>query len=265
MALRALRKCALTIAGSDSGGGAGVQADLKTFAAVGVHGTSVLTCVTAQNPAGVLGVQAMTADMVELQLQAVFDGFKPAVAKTGMLYSAPLILRVAAWFESGKRPPLIVDPVMIATSGARLLKPRAMVALQDRLLPKAILVTPNLDEARVLTDVEIGDVEGLRLAARRLRDRFGCAALIKGGHLKGPQAVDVFWDGTKELLLSAPRIRGVSSHGTGCTYSAAIAGYLALGCRLPEAVRMGKEYITRAIEQSVRVNGRNVLEHLWSV
>ncbi len=260
---RPSRPCVLTIAGSDSGGGAGVQADLKTLASIGVHGTSVLTCVTAQNPEGVLGVQPMTAEMLRLQMQAVFEGFKPAAIKTGMLYSLALIEQVVKSLGALKCPPLVVDPVMIATSGARLLKPRAMAAMRDRLLPLANLATPNLDEAKVLTDLEIHDVEDLRKAARRLRERYGCAALIKGGHLAGPEAVDVFWDGTEELLLSAPRVRRVSSHGTGCTYSAAIAGYLGLGCGLSHAVQLGKAYITQAIGQSVRVDGRDVLEHLW--
>jgi hydroxymethylpyrimidine/phosphomethylpyrimidine kinase len=253
----------LTLAGSDSGGGAGIQADLKTLAAIGVHGTSVLTCVTAQNPDGVLGVQPMSGKLVRLQMQAVFEGFKPAAMKTGMLYSQGLIEQVVEGLGAFECPPLVVDPVMIATSGARLLKPGAMAAMRDRLLPRATLATPNLDAARVLTDVEIRDVEDLRMAARCLRERYGCAALIKGGHLAGPEAVDVFWDGMEELLLSAPRVRGVSSHGTGCTYSAAIAGYLALGCELSHAVQLGKNYITQAIGQSVRVDGQDVLEHLW--
>ncbi len=253
--------CALTIAGSDSGGGAGVQADLKTLASVGVHGTSVITCVTAQNPLGVLGVQSMTPAMVALQLRAVSEGFEPAAVKTGMLYSKALIDEVAAWIEGYPISNLIVDPVMVATSGARLLKPGAIDALKRRIIPKASLVTPNVDEAAVLTDLEIRGFEDLRAAARRLRDRYGCAALVKGGHIEGPDAVDVFWDGREELLLAAPRVRGVSTHGTGCTYSAAIAGYLALGCRLGEAVRRGKQYITRAIVNSVRVNGLDALEH----
>jgi hydroxymethylpyrimidine/phosphomethylpyrimidine kinase len=205
----------------------------------------------------------MTAEMLRLQMQAVFEGFKPAAIKTGMLYSLALIEQVVKSLGALKCPPLVVDPVMIATSGARLLKPRAMAAMRDRLLPLANLATPNLDEAKVLTDLEIHDVEDLRKAARRLRERYGCAALIKGGHLAGPEAVDVFWDGTEELLLSAPRVRRVSSHGTGCTYSAAIAGYLGLGCGLSHAVQLGKAYITQAIGQSVRVDGRDVLEHLW--
>ncbi len=264
MRSRIRRRCALTIAGSDSGGGAGIQADLKTFAALGVHGTSVVTCLTAQNPTGVLGVQATRPEIVRLQLRAVFEGFEPGAVKTGMLYSSGIIEEVVGWWNEKNRPPLIVDPVMVATSGARLLKPGAIAALQQQLLPLAILATPNLDETRLLTDVEVREPEDLRRAARVLRDRYGCAALIKGGHLMGPEAMDLYWDGREELLLTAERVTGVSSHGTGCTYSAAIAGYMALGCSLPHAVRMGKEYITRAIGHAVRVGRHAVLEHHWN-
>ncbi|MGE3312039.1 MAG: bifunctional hydroxymethylpyrimidine kinase/phosphomethylpyrimidine kinase [Limisphaerales bacterium] len=261
MAWQVSRRCALTIAGSDSGGGAGIQADLKTFASIGVHGTSVITCITAQNPMGVLGVQASTPAIVGLQLRAVLESFRPAAGKTGMLYSRPLIDEVARWMEHAHFPPLIVDPVMIATRGARLLKPSAIDALKRRILPNALLATPNLDEAVVLTGMEICCLEHLRAAARCLRDLYGCAALVKGGHLEGPEAVDVYWDGREERVLAAPRVAGVSTHGTGCTYSAAIAGYIAQGCPLGEAVWRGKEFVTRAIRGTIRVNGREVLGH----
>ncbi|MBL9134781.1 MAG: bifunctional hydroxymethylpyrimidine kinase/phosphomethylpyrimidine kinase [Verrucomicrobiales bacterium] len=256
------RPCALTIAGSDSGGGAGIQADLKTFAALEVHGTSVLTCITAQNPEAVLAVEAVSPALVAAQLAAVFKGLGPASVKTGMLYSTRLI-EVVAEFLSGKKANVVVDPVMVATSGARLLQPRAVETLRKALLPLAVVVTPNVDETIILTGLPIREPEDLRAAARLLHDRYGCAALIKGGHLDGPEAVDVFWDGREELLLRAPRVRGVSSHGTGCTYSAAIAGYLALGCPLGHAVQMAKEYITQAIAQSYRVGRHAVLEHAW--
>jgi hydroxymethylpyrimidine/phosphomethylpyrimidine kinase len=262
-ARRPSRPCALTIAGSDSGGGAGIQADLKTFAALEVHGTSVLTCVTAQNPDAVLAVEALSPELVTSQMTAVFEGLAPASVKTGMLYSTRLIEAVAD-FLSGRKVALVVDPVMVATSGARLLQPKAVEALRKKLLPLATLVTPNLDEAVLLTGLTMTEPEDLRAAARFLHDRYGCAALIKGGHLDGPEAVDVFWDGREELLLRAARVRGVSSHGTGCTYSAAIAGYLALGCRLAHAVQMAKEYITQAIAQSYRVGRHAVLEHAWT-
>jgi hydroxymethylpyrimidine/phosphomethylpyrimidine kinase len=242
---------ALTIAGSDSGGGAGIQADLKTFAALGVHGTSAITCITAQNPRRVTGIQPVHADMVHRQLKAVFDELPPAAVKTGMLYSTAIVRVVAEFLEHGKRPPLVVDPVMISTSGAVLLKPLAIRILAERLLPLATLVTPNLYEAGILTGRKPKSVEDMRAAAKELYARFGCAALVKGGHLRGlKEAADVFFDGQNELLLTAPFIKGISTHGTGCTYSAAVAGCLALGQTLPEAVGSAKNYITNAIGHS---------------
>lgn len=258
------RPAVLSVAGSDSGGGAGLQADLKTFAALGVHGTTAVTCVTAQNPERVASVQALRPELVADQIAAVRSAFHPKAIKTGMLYSAPIIRAVAAALAGSSRPPLIVDPVMVATSGAVLLQPAAVRALVQDLLPLATLVTPNLDETRHLLGRDVQDIEDLRRAARELRSRFGCAVLAKGGHLPGPEALDVFWDGREELLLGAPRIRGLSSHGTGCTYSAAIAGYVALGCPLPLAVQLGKQYITSALASSYRVERHPVLEHFWT-
>ena len=255
---------ALTIAGSDSGGGAGIQADLKTFAALGVHGTSAITCITAQNPGGVRGIQACSVDIVRQQVEAVFEELRPAAVKTGMLYSAPIIRVVAVFFRGRARLPLVVDPVMVSTSGAQLLKPAAVKALCAELLPLAALVTPNLDEAEILVGERLTSVADLRAAAWELHKRFGSAALVKGGHLRGlREAVDIFYDGRQELLLSAPFIRGVSTHGTGCTYSAAIAGHLALGCALSKAVQRAKEYITQAIAQSRTAAGQSVLNCFW--
>jgi len=253
---------ALTIAGSDSGGGAGIQADLKTFAALGLHGTSAITCLTAQNPRSVRAIQAARPDLVRQQIEAVFDELPPAAVKTGMLFAAPIIEVVAGFFRRRRGPPLVVDPVMAATSSARLLQASAVRALRERLLPLATLVTPNLDEAAILVGRPLRSVEDLRAAAREIRERYGCAVLVKGGHLKGlTEAVDIFYDGRTELLLSAPVIRGVCTHGTGCTYSAAITGYLALGCRLPHAVELAKRYITQAIARSMRVARHSVLSH----
>jgi hydroxymethylpyrimidine/phosphomethylpyrimidine kinase len=253
----------LTVAGSDSGGGAGIQADLKTFAALGVHGTSVVTCLTAQNPKRVLGVQAATSKMVQQQLDAVFAELRPAACKTGMLYSEGIIRVIIDYFSGKERPPLIVDPVMVATSGARLLKRSALRAVCDRLLPLATLLTPNLDETESLVEFRIEDEQGLREAAHRLVARYGCAALVKGGHLKGTrEAVDVFYDGETELLLTAPFVRGVTTHGTGCTYSAAITAYCARGERLPKAVKLAKEFVTSAIRKSQRIGRHFVLN--WS-
>lgn len=254
---------ALTIAGSDSGGGAGIQADLQTFAALGVHGTSAITCLTAQNPRGVTGIQASSPEILRRQIDAVFAELKPAAVKTGMLFSTPLIRVVLDAFRRRKRTPLVVDPVMVATSGARLLKPAAIGIIRKELLPLATLVTPNLDEAEILVGRKLTEVENLRWAARKIHADFGCAALVKGGHLRGLiEAVDVFYDGRNELLLSAPFVKGVSTHGTGCTYSAAITAGLARGMPLPEAVQLGKNFITDAIASSRRVGKHFVLN--WS-
>jgi hydroxymethylpyrimidine/phosphomethylpyrimidine kinase len=257
--------CALIIAGSDSGGGAGVQIDLKVLASLGVHGTSAITCVTAQNPKQVTAIQACKADIVRAQIDAVFEGFSPKAVKTGMLYSASVIRAVAEFFRSRRKPPLlIVDPVMVATSGARLLRPSAQRALTVELLPLASLVTPNLSEAEILTGDKIVEVEELRAAARKIHSQFGCAALVKGGHLRGlDDAVDFYFDGDTELLLKAPFVKGVSTHGTGCSYSAAIAGYVALGCELGYAVEMAKQHITQSIAQSVLVGRHSVLNSFW--
>jgi len=250
---------ALTIAGSDSGGGAGIQADLKTFAAIGVHGTSAITCLTAQNPKSVIAIQPCTPDILRKQIEAVFAELRPAAIKTGMLFSAELV-EVAAELNG-----LIVDPVMIATSGAKLIDDAAIIAIKKRLLPRARLVTPNLQEAEVLVGTQIKSENDLRSAARRVHETFGCAALVKGGHLNGVrEAIDFFYDGHTELMLTAPLIRGVSLHGTGCTYSAAITAYLALGHSLPNAVTRAKDFITQAIAQRVRVAKHDVLNSFWS-
>jgi hydroxymethylpyrimidine/phosphomethylpyrimidine kinase len=249
---------ALTIAGSDSGEGAGIQADLKAFAALGVHGTST---ITAQNPKDVRGVQATEAKMVRQQIEAVFAELPPGAVKTGMLFSTEIIREVVRFCAHGRRPPLIVDPVMVATSGARLLEPVAVRVMIEELLPLAALVTPNRHEAEILLGRGLSSPEDLRLAAREITARFGCPALVKGGHLRGlNEAADFFYDGRTELLLTAPFVRGVSTHGTGCTYSAAIAAHLALGRDLVSAVRLAKEFITRSIARSRRVAGHWVLD-----
>jgi hydroxymethylpyrimidine/phosphomethylpyrimidine kinase len=248
------RPVALTVAGSDSGGGAGIQADLKVFAALGVHGTSALTCLTAQSPAGVTGVHAVPAAFVTRQLETLLAELPPAAAKTGMLFNAGIIRAVAETFARHPGIPLVVDPVMIATSGARLLRPDALRALQDRLLPRAALVTPNLDEAAALLGRPLRSVDDLRWAARGIHGRWGVPALIKGGHLRdAAQATDILWDGREERVLRAPFVKGVSTHGTGCTYSAAIVACLALGHPLSVAVEQAKRVITRAIRRSTRL------------
>ncbi len=259
MSRRPVLKCALTVAGSDSGGGAGIQADLKTFAALGVHGACAITCLTAQNPRRVLGVEECPAPAVRRQLEAVFEELPPTAVKTGMLYSAPIITAVAEFFRHRKTL-LVVDPVMVATSGARLLQPAAIRGLCEKLLPMATLITPNLPEAEALVGQSLRSLQDLRAAARRIHRQFHCAALVKGGHLGGlREAVDIFYDGQQEFLLSAPRIRGVRTHGTGCAYSAAITAWLARGKRLDEAVGRAKEFVTQAIAQGRAVAGHDVL------
>ncbi len=251
---------ALTIAGSDSGGGAGVQADLKTFTALGCHGTTAITCITAQNPKAVTGIQPIRADIVRKQIEAVCAELPPRAVKTGMLFSSDIINTVADFFAKGKRPPLVVDPVMVATSGAVLLKPSAIHALKNRLLPLATLVTPNLDEAQLLLGRKLRTLEDLLAAAEALHTQFGCAALVKGGHLKlGHEAVDVLFDGRRFTVLKARRVQGVSTHGTGCTYSSAIAAHLAHGKKLPQAVAAAKGFITRAIAHSYLAGKHAVL------
>lgn len=256
---------ALTIAGSDSGGGAGVQADLQTFAALNVHGTCAVTCLTAQNPRALVEVQAVSPRFVRQQMEAVFAELKPAAAKTGMLYSAGIIRMVAEFFRAVRRPILVVDPVMVATSGGRLLQRTALRALRDQLLPRARLVTPNLAEGEILSERRIRDEEDLRAAGRVITSRFGCATLMKGGHLRGSrQATDIYYDGRTELLLTAPFVRGVNTHGTGCTYSAAITAYCARGESLPAAVQKAKEFITQAIFHSHGVGRQQALNWRWA-
>jgi hydroxymethylpyrimidine/phosphomethylpyrimidine kinase len=198
--------------------------------------------------------------IVREQLAAVFAELRPRAAKTGMLFSAEIIRAVARWFRAHKCP-LVVDPVMIATSGTPLLKSDAVSALIHELLPLATIVTPNVPEAEALLKVKIRDPEEMRQAARALHERFGCAALVKGGHLAaGREAIDVFFDGQTELLLSAPRIRGVKTHGTGCAYSAAITAFLVRGEKLEQAVASAKSFVATAIASSERAGGHDVLK-----
>ncbi len=253
---------ALTIAGSDSGGGAGIQADLRTFTAFGVHGVCVLTCVTAQNPSGVRAVQACSRTLVQKQLEAIWEELSPQAAKTGMLWNEGIVETVAAfWKGLGQdRPPLVVDPVMVATSGATLARQPAVKAMIRQLLPLATVLTPNLDEVEVLLGWRPKKPEQLSQAARELNARFGSAVVIKGGHLETQgQSLDFFFDGRHELLLTAPRIHGVQTHGTGCAFSAAIAARLAQGLRVVEAVQWAKRWVTQAIMKSVRVGKAQAL------
>jgi hydroxymethylpyrimidine/phosphomethylpyrimidine kinase len=239
---------ALTIAGSDSGGEAGLQADLRTFAALKVHGACVITCVTAQNRQSVARLEPCSTRMVRAQLEAVAAGCPPSAAKTGMLFSAAIVREVAAFFKRTCALPLVVDPVIISTSGRRLLQAAGVAALKRELLPLAALVTPNVLEAEVLTGQKITSPQDQRTAAVTIHRKFGCAALVKGGHLAGTtEAVDFLCSDDGEWMFSAPRACGAALHGTGCAYSAAITAWLARGRSLQAAVRLAKDHITRAI------------------
>jgi hydroxymethylpyrimidine/phosphomethylpyrimidine kinase len=264
MAMKQIKKrpVALTIGGSDSGGGAGIQADLKTFAAFGVHDTCAITSVTAQNPMGVLGVRGVHPRLIQQQMEAVFAELPPSAVKTGMLFSEKSVAVVADFFKASpwKKSPLVVDPVMVATSGATLLSAAAIDRLRNDLLPLATLVTPNLSEAVILAGQEIESIEDMRRAAKRIYAYFGCAVLLKGGHLpESPEAVDIFFDGRTELMLAAPRVSGIRTHGTGCTYSAAVCAALALGNDLSRAVQIAKQFISSSIAGSYRVGGHFAL------
>ena len=244
---------ALTIAGSDSGGGAGIQADLKTFSALGVFGASAITCLTAQNPDKVLGIEAVAPAFVALQIRAVCEGFSVAVAKTGMLYSAGIVRAVAEAVKRRRLRRLVVDPVMIATSGTSLLRADAVRVLQRDLLPLAEVATPNLPEAESLCGHAIRTRRELGLAAREIAERYGCACALKGGHMAGRVVVDVLWADGVLHEFELPRVRIRETHGTGCTFSAALAAHLALGCELPEAVRRAKAYVQSALAHAPAV------------
>jgi hydroxymethylpyrimidine/phosphomethylpyrimidine kinase len=254
---------ALTIAGSDSGGGAGIQADLKTFAAHGVYGTSAVTAVTAQNTLGVTAWQAIPADLVIAQIEAVADDFAPRAVKVGMLANTAIVEAVAATIEELDLPNIVVDPVMIAKGGDRLLEADAVDAMRRELLPRTRVLTPNVPEAEALSGMTIRSVADMTAAARRILV-LGCrVVLVKGGHLPGPEAIDVAV-GEVEVELRAPRIETTSTHGTGCTLSSAIAANLALGLNLADALRRAREYLDGAIRHAPGLGrGHGPLGHLW--
>ena len=243
---------ALTIAGSDSGGGAGIQADIKTMAALRVHGVSAITAITAQNTVTVSEVLELPTGLIRAQIDRVVEDFQPAAAKTGMLSSAEIIWTVATAIREHGLSRLVVDPVMVAKGGARLLRQDAVEALRRELLPLAAVVTPNLPEAEVLLGHEISSPEDRRRAAQDLLKLGPRAAVVKGGHAGGP-ASDVFYDGDEMLELTAERIQTGNTHGSGCAFSAAIAAGLARGLGLVAAVRLAKDFITSAIADSLEI------------
>ncbi|WP_031513082.1 bifunctional hydroxymethylpyrimidine kinase/phosphomethylpyrimidine kinase [Desulfofalx alkaliphila] len=240
---------ALTIAGSDSGGGAGIQADLKAFAANGVYGASVITAVTAQNTQGVRGIAELQPEFVVLQMEAVLEDIKIDAIKIGMLSNAEIIKSVAKVLTAYPHIPVVLDPVMVAKSGDHLLQPQARQALIDHLLPLSDVVTPNLPEAAAIVDFEVGTVEEMKKAAQTIRAMGAKHVLVKGGHLPG-DAIDLLYDGHKFTPFTAKRLTNNNTHGTGCTYSSAIAANLAKGLAVKDAVAQAKEYITGAIEHA---------------
>jgi len=241
-------KRALTIAGSDSGGGAGIQADLKTFGALGVYGASAITAVTAQNTVMVSRIQEIDPEVVAAQIDAVIEDIGFDAVKTGMLASTPIVEAVASALKRHRVVNLVIDPVMVSKTKACLLKADAIAALKSLLLPLAEIVTPNIPEAEVLSGLKVIDAETMRDAARRIRDLGPKRVVIKGGHSEGPYVVDLYFDGEKFEELKAERVQTRATHGTGCTFSAAIAAYLAHGLPPLEAVARAKEFLTAALQ-----------------
>lgn len=256
---------ALTIAGSDSTAGAGIQADLKTFAALNTYGLSVVTAVTAQNTCRVDGVFPLPADFVRLQLDSVVTDIGVDAAKTGMLWNVEITETIASGIKEHQIRMLVVDPVMEAKSGDSLLRMDARVAFTELILPLALIVTPNVPEAEALANCSVRTLQDMKDCSKRIFDH-GCqAVLLKGGHLHlGEDVVDVFYDGRDCVELSAKRINTANTHGTGCTYSAAITAYLAKGLSLLGAVKEAKAYVTGAIEHSLGLgHGHGPLDHFW--
>jgi hydroxymethylpyrimidine/phosphomethylpyrimidine kinase len=246
---------AATIAGSDSGGGAGIQADLKTFAALGVYGVSVITALTAQNTKGVAGIHDVRAEFIAAQIDAVFSDFNVGAVKIGMLANAEAVAAVSSGLDRYKQSNIVLDPVMVATSGDRLLEADAIEQLRRLLIPKALVLTPNLPEAAALLDTTIAEDEAvMRHQAHRLLKLGAKAVLIKGGHDTGPESIDLLVEPGTTTRLSAERIATRNTHGTGCTLSSAIAAGLANGQSLADAVRGAKSYITAAIAAADRLS-----------
>lgn len=254
----------MTVAGSDSGGGAGVQADLKTFSALGVYGTSAMTCLTAQNPSRVAGIFAVPTEFVTQQIVTICEGFPVQAAKTGMLYSAEIIRAVAQADISQGIPILVVDPVMVAASGARLLQADAIEAMRNDLLPQARVLTPNLHEAEILCGHSISNVEELRSAAREIGDAFDVACVAKGGNLGGDEVYDILYDEGEETVFTGPRIHVRQSHGAGCSFSAALTAFLAKGYWMNDAVEQAKRYVSNALEHAMAAGDHHPLHFFWN-
>lgn len=256
----------LSIAGSDNSGGAGIQADLKTFSAWGCYGTTAITCVVAEHPGKVKSIEAISPQGVRDQIDLVAEAFEVKAFKTGMLYSEEIIESVVLSISQNlKGVFFVLDPVMVASSGAPLLKSSAMDRLKRDLIPQAGLVTPNRDEAALLWGKSIESLNDLEVAGRDLVGEYGVPFLMKGGHFRGEEAIDLLVTPEGVQRFSSPRIPHVDPHGTGCTYSAAIVSAVALGKNLEEAVQLSKRYITRAIQSHLSSRGYQVLNHQVSV
>jgi hydroxymethylpyrimidine/phosphomethylpyrimidine kinase len=257
-------RTALTIAGSDSGAGAGIQADLKTFAAHGVYGTCAVTAITAQNTLGVTAWEAVSADLVTAQIEAIAGDIGADAVKTGMLANAAIVEAVGAAVRSLELPQLVVDPVMVAKGGDQLLDADAVTAMCAELLPQAHVVTPNIPEAEVLAGIRIHSVEDMREAGRRILRHGPRVVLVKGGHLAGSESIDVVCTRDDIVLLSGPRIQTQHLHGTGCTLASAITANLARGLADLDAIRAAREYVEGAIRNAPGVGkGHGPLGHFW--
>jgi hydroxymethylpyrimidine/phosphomethylpyrimidine kinase len=253
---------ALTVAGSDCSAGAGLQADLKTFAALGVYGLSAVTCSVAEVPRKVSRIEPVTAAMVREQIKVLLDNFRVNAIKTGLLCSAEIVCAVAQTIQdvekkSGQPIPLVIDPVMIASSGDNLLESGAIQSYEKELFPIATLITPNLDEAAALLEITIKDRQQMQNAAKALAQKYRTSILLKGGHLRGDKAIDLLFHDGELTEFSAPFVRGVETHGTGCTYSAAIAAGLACGVSLEKAIQNAKGFVTESIKQHFRWSSKS--------
>ena len=258
-------KTALTIAGSDSSGGAGIQADIKTMTANGVYATSAITALTAQNTTGVYGILESTPEFLTNQLDCVFTDIFPDAVKTGMVSSTALIAVIADKLRQYKARNIVVDPVMVATSGARLISEEAVDALKEKLLPLATLLTPNIPEAEVLSGMTISDPAGMERAARAISEQYGCAVLCKGGH-QISDADDLLWRNGAGVWFRGRRIQNSNTHGTGCTLSSAIAANLAKGYDLDRSVQRAKDYISGALAAMLDVGkGSGHMDHMFDL
>ncbi len=255
-------KKVLTVAGSDSGGGAGIQADLKTFAALRVYGTSAITAVTAQNTSRVAGVHTLPAEFVAGQVEAIVEDIGIDALKTGMLANSDIIRAVAKVIRRFDLRPLIIDPVMVAQSGDALMEKEAITALLQDLLPMAAIVTPNLDEAAILADIKINSLNGMKTAAKVIHGYGSDWVLVKGGHMAGSKVTDLLYDGKEFFKFSSPRLQVANTHGSGCTYAAAITAMLSRITAVPEAVEKARTYLLTALEEGLDIGkGSGPLHH----